>query len=202
MAAPSRIASSLAQTTHRESGAPGLNPRLELGQAKTSSFIGVVVALHRVRKGGELLCLDVRKELDVQGALPISIEPPLAGWLAELFGGRAEQSPQLVLTLSGEPYRRLARRSGSRRRGSRIGCSFRRFWGAGFGAFDGCCLGRGNRPRGRHVSALRRGWRGEGTGKVVFHGAGLLTSRSTQQRETHRDTQDRSDPHFVFPVGD
>ena len=41
-------------------------------------------------------------------------------------------------------------------------------------------------------------WRGEGTGKVVFNRAGLLTSPRGQQRETHRNTQDRSDRHSVF----
>jgi hypothetical protein len=63
------------------SGAPGLNPRLELGQAKASCFIGITIALYCVQKACELLGLDVRKELDIQGALPVSIEPPLAGWL-------------------------------------------------------------------------------------------------------------------------
>jgi hypothetical protein len=92
---------------------------LELGQAETLSFICVVIALYRVRKGSELLRLDVRKELDVQAALPVSIEPPLAWWLIQLFGWGAEQSPDLVLALSGELYRRLVRRSGSRRIGSR-----------------------------------------------------------------------------------
>jgi len=75
---------------------------LELGQTETSCFIGIgiVIALYRVRKGSELLRLDVRKELDVQGALPVSIAPPLAWWLIQLFGGRAKQSPDLVLALS------------------------------------------------------------------------------------------------------
>src|SRR5215470_13273153 len=190
----------------RNSGEPGLSPRLELGQAKTFSCIGIVIALYLVRKGSELLRLDVRKELDVQGALPISIDPPLAGWLIELFGGGPEQSPDLLLAPSGEPYRRRVGRSGSRRSGSRIGCGWRRrrrrggrigcgrrrIWGAGVGAFDGRCLRPGDGPRGRHVAALRRGRRGEGTGQVVFDRAGLLTSPSTQQRETRRDSQDRS----------
>ena len=177
----------------RNSGGPGLGPRLELGQAKTLSFIGIVIALYLVGKGSELLRLDVRKELNVQGALPISIDPSLARWLIQLFGGGPEQSPDLLLALSGEPYGSRFGRSGSRRSGSRIGCGWRRIRGAGVGAFDGRCLGPGDRPRGRHVAALRRGRRGEGTGQVVFDRAGLLTSPSTQQRETRRDSQDRSD---------
>jgi hypothetical protein len=86
----------------RTSGAPGANPRLELGQAETSSFIGIVIALYHVRKGSELLRLDVRKKLEVQGALPVSIKPPLAWWLIQLFRGGAEQSPEVVFALSGE----------------------------------------------------------------------------------------------------
>ena len=196
------------------SGAPGLNPRLELSQTETSSFIGIVIALYRVRKASELLRLDLRKELDVQGALAVSIEPPLAWWLNQLFVGRAEQSPEFVHALSDELHRRLVRRSRGRRIGSRIGCGWRRFYGTGFGAFDkrcrrrfrgvrlgafdGRCLSPGGRPRGRHVPALRCGWRGEGTGKVVSHRAGLLTSPRGQQRKTHRNTQDRSDRHSAF----
>ena len=197
----------------RNSGGPGLSPRLELGQAKTLSFIGIVIALYLVGKGSELLRLDVRKELDVQGALPISIDPSLARWLIQLFGGGPEQSPDLLLALAGEPYGRRLGRSGSRRGGSRIGCGrrrrrrsgsgigcgWRRIWGAGVGAFDGRCLWPGDRPRGRHVAAVLRGRRGEGTGKVVSKRSGLLTSPGSQQHETHRNSQDHSDYHFIFP---
>jgi hypothetical protein len=56
--------------------AAGLGAGLELGQTDTLSFIGVVIALHLVRKSSKLFCLDVRVELDIQGALPVSIAPP------------------------------------------------------------------------------------------------------------------------------
>src|SRR5262245_50914647 len=184
---------------YRNSGTPSLNPGLELGQAKAFSFIGIVIAPYRVRQASELLCLDVRKELDGQGALPIPIDPPLAWWLLQLFGRGAEQGPEFVLALSGELYRRLVRRGGSRRSSSGIGCLWRRFWDAGFGAFDGRCLRFGDRLRDRDLWGRRHGWRGKSTGKVVSNRAGLvLTPPSTQHRQTQRDTQDRSDCHFVF----
>ena len=94
---------------------------MELGQAEASCFIGVVIALYRVRKGCELLCLDVRKELDIQGALPVSIKPPLAWWQIHLFAGRAKQSAEFALALSGELNLRLVRGNGSRRTSSRTG---------------------------------------------------------------------------------
>src|SRR5262245_14831440 len=188
------------------------NPRLELGQAETSSFVGIVIALYRVRQGAELLRRDFRKELHVQSALAVSIAPPLARRLIELFRGRAEQGPELVLALSDEPYRRLVRRNGGRRMGGLTGCGGRRLRRTGVGAFDnrcrrriggarpgafgGRCPGPGGRPRGGHVPALR--WRGEGAGKVVPDRGSLLTSRGGQQRKTHRNTQGRSDRHSAF----
>ena len=75
---------------------------LELGQAETSSFIGVVIALHLVRKCSELLGLDVRIELDVQRASAVAVAPALARRLVFLAVGRAEQSPKLALALAGE----------------------------------------------------------------------------------------------------
>ncbi len=57
----------------------GLGAGLELGHADTLSFIGVVIALYLVRKSSELFCLDIRVELDVQGALSVSIAPPFTG---------------------------------------------------------------------------------------------------------------------------
>jgi hypothetical protein len=56
-----------------------LGAGLELGRADTLSFIGVVIAPYLVRKSSELFGLDVRVELDVQGALSVSIAPPFAG---------------------------------------------------------------------------------------------------------------------------
>jgi hypothetical protein len=73
-----------------------------LGQAETLSFIGVVIALYLVRKSSELLCLDVRIELDVHGALPVAITPSLAWWTILLACRSAEQGSKLVLALAGE----------------------------------------------------------------------------------------------------
>jgi len=75
---------------------------LELGQAETLSFIGVVIALYLVRKSSELLCLNVRVELDVQSALPVAIAPSLAGGTILLACRSAEQGSKLVLALAGE----------------------------------------------------------------------------------------------------
>jgi hypothetical protein len=80
----------------------GLNARLELGQAETLSFICVVIALYLVRKSSELLRLDVRKELDVQRALPVSIAPAFS-WRAILLACWCpEQRPEFILALAGE----------------------------------------------------------------------------------------------------
>jgi hypothetical protein len=84
----------------------GLNAGLELGQAETLSFIGVVIALYLVRKSSELFGLDVGIKLDVQRALPVSIAPPFTWWTILLACWRAEQSPEFVLTLAGECDRR------------------------------------------------------------------------------------------------
>ena len=76
----------------------------ELGQAAAPSFIGVVIALHLVRKGSELPRLDVRIELDVDAALPLAVVPGLA-WRALLHAGwRAEQGAQVALALADETY--------------------------------------------------------------------------------------------------
>jgi len=80
----------------------GLGAGLELGQADTLSFIGVVIALYLVRKSSELFGLDVRIELDVQGALPVSIAPPFTGGAVLLAGWRAEHGAQLRLALAGK----------------------------------------------------------------------------------------------------
>jgi hypothetical protein len=82
--------------------AAGLGAGLELGQTDTLSFIGVVIALHLVRKSSELFCLDIRVELDVQGALPVSITPPFTGGAVLLAGRRAEHGTQLRLALAGK----------------------------------------------------------------------------------------------------
>jgi len=80
----------------------GLGAGLELGQADTLSFIGVVIALYLVRKSSELFCLDIRVELDVQGALSVSIAPPFTGGAVLLAGWRAEHGTQLRLALAGK----------------------------------------------------------------------------------------------------
>jgi hypothetical protein len=80
-----------------------------LGQAETLSFICVVIALYLVRKSSELLCLDVRVELDVQCALPIAIAPPFT-WRAILLAcWRAEHIPELGLALAGQRDRGAVR---------------------------------------------------------------------------------------------
>jgi hypothetical protein len=73
---------------------------LELGQADTLSFIGVVIALHLVRKSSVLFCPDVGIELDVQGALPVSIAPPFTGGPILLAGWRPKHGAQLCLALA------------------------------------------------------------------------------------------------------
>jgi hypothetical protein len=50
----------------------GLGAGLELGQADTLSFVGVVIARYLVRKSTELFCMQVRVELDNQGALSVA----------------------------------------------------------------------------------------------------------------------------------
>ena len=80
--------------------AAGLDAGLELGHADTLSFVGVVIALYLVRKSSELFCLDVRIELDVQGALPVSIAPSFTGGAILLAGWCAEHGTQLRLALA------------------------------------------------------------------------------------------------------
>jgi hypothetical protein len=80
----------------------GLGAGLELGHADTLSFIGVVIALYLVRKSSELFGLDVRVELDIQGALSVSVAPPFTGGAILLAGWRTEQGTQLRLALAGK----------------------------------------------------------------------------------------------------
>jgi hypothetical protein len=82
--------------------AAGLGAGVELGQTDTLSFIGVVIAPYLVRKSSERFCLDVRIELDLQGALPVSIAPPFTGGAVLLAGRRAEHGTQLRLALAGK----------------------------------------------------------------------------------------------------
>src|SRR5579871_3461878 len=78
----------------------GLGTGLELGQATTFSFVGVVIALYLVRKSSEPLRLHIRVELDVDGALPVTIMPGLS-WRAFLHAAWwAEQASQGVLALA------------------------------------------------------------------------------------------------------
>ena len=93
----------------------GLNAGLELGQAETLSFIGVVIAPYLVRKSSELFGLDVWIELDVQRALPVPITPSFAWRTILLACGSAEQDSELILALSGERNRRTVRGSTGRR---------------------------------------------------------------------------------------
>jgi hypothetical protein len=78
----------------------GLGAGLELGQTDTLSFVGVVIALYFIRKNTELFCLNVRVELDIQGALPVSIAPKFTGGAILLAGWRAEHATQLSLALA------------------------------------------------------------------------------------------------------
>jgi hypothetical protein len=73
---------------------------LKLGQADTLSFISVVIALYIVRKSSELFCLNVRVEVEIQSALPVSIAPSFT-WRAILLAGWcAEHGTQLCLALA------------------------------------------------------------------------------------------------------
>jgi len=73
---------------------------LHLGRAHTLPLVGAVIALYLVGKNSELLCLNVRVELDNQGALPVSIAPPFTGGPILLAGWRAEHGAQLCLALA------------------------------------------------------------------------------------------------------
>jgi hypothetical protein len=68
----------------------GLGAGLELGQADTLSFVGVVIARYVVCKSSELSCLNVWVQLDIQGAWSVSIAPPLTRRAVLLAGWRAE----------------------------------------------------------------------------------------------------------------
>src|SRR5437899_5195257 len=127
-----------------------LGTGLELGQATTFSFIGVVIALYLVRKSSELPRLHIRVELDVDGALPFSVMPGLS-WCAFLHARWwAEQGSEFALALADEIDRRSRRRELRRRRCRRHG------W-FGRGRRLGCRRrSRGSRRRGRR---LRRGER-------------------------------------------
>jgi hypothetical protein len=65
--------------------------RLHLGRAHTLPLVGAVIALYLVGKNSELLCLNVRVELDIQGALSVSVEPQFAGGPFFLAGWRAQR---------------------------------------------------------------------------------------------------------------
>ena len=78
----------------------GLGAGLKLRRADTLSFIGVVIAPYLIRKSSILFCLEVGIELDVQGALPVSIAPPFTGGTILLAGWRAKHGAQLSLTLA------------------------------------------------------------------------------------------------------
>jgi hypothetical protein len=80
----------------------GLGAGLELGQADTLSFIGVVIALHLIRNSTVLFGLNVRVELDNQGALSVTIAPPFTRRAILLAGWRAEHGAQLRLALPGK----------------------------------------------------------------------------------------------------
>src|SRR4030095_381712 len=97
-----------------------------------------------VRKSSELFCLDIRIELDVQGALSVSIAPPFTGGAVLLAGWRAKHGTQLRLALAGKGERVPAR---SRRACRRVVRNRSR---AGHGGIGGSrCGGCGARPRGR-----------------------------------------------------
>src|SRR5258707_15047780 len=126
----------------------GRGTGLELGQATTFSFIGVVIALYLVRKSSELSRLHIRIELDVDGALPFSITPGLP-WGALLHARWwAEQGAQLALALADQIHGRTRRRARAFRRSRRRD---RRLGGGGLGGRT-----RGSRRRRRR---LRRGER-------------------------------------------
>jgi hypothetical protein len=78
----------------------GLGAGLELGRADTLSFVSVVIALYLVPESTELFCVNVRVELDNQGALSVSIAPKFTGGTVLLAGWRAEHGTQLRLALA------------------------------------------------------------------------------------------------------
>src|SRR5205085_1286659 len=103
----------------------GRGTGLELGQATTFSFVGVVIALYLVRKSSELPRLHIRIELDVDGALPLSVAPGFS-WSALLHAcWWAEQGLEFALALANETYG-LSRRRGRSLRRSRRYCGFGR----------------------------------------------------------------------------
>src|SRR6186713_1680173 len=100
----------------RSSAAPSTRAWLgagpEAGQAVASSFIGVVIALHLVRKGSKLPRLHIGIELHVEAAAPIPVVPGLAGGAFLHAGRRAEHRPHLAFALTHE----IDRRGGNGRR--------------------------------------------------------------------------------------
>jgi hypothetical protein len=80
-----------------------------MGQEETHTIDAGVIALYLIRKGSELLGLNVRVELDVQRALPVSIAPSLAWRTILLACWGAEQRPEFGLALTGECDRRTVR---------------------------------------------------------------------------------------------
>src|SRR5258708_37226724 len=126
----------------------GRGTGLELGQATTFSFIGVVIALYLVRKSSELSRLHIRIELDVDRALPLSVMPgfPRRAFLHARWW--AEQGAHFALALADQVDGRARRRGRAfRRRRCRDG----RFGGGRLGGRS-----RGSRRRDRR---LRRGER-------------------------------------------
>jgi hypothetical protein len=77
-----------------------LGAGLELSQTDTISFICVVIALYLVRKSAEPFRLNVRVELDNQGALPVAIAPKFTGGPVLLAGWRTEHGTQFRLALA------------------------------------------------------------------------------------------------------
>ena len=78
----------------------GLGAGLELGSAGALSFVSVVIALNLVRKSSELFCVNVRIELDNQGAMSVSIAPKFTERAVLLAGWRAENGTQLSLAFA------------------------------------------------------------------------------------------------------
>ena len=78
----------------------GLGAGLELGPTDTLSLVGVVITFYLVPKSTELFCVNVRVELDNQGALSVSIAPKPAGRAVLLAGWCAEHGTQLCLALA------------------------------------------------------------------------------------------------------
>jgi hypothetical protein len=73
---------------------------LELGRPDALPFVSVVIALYLVPKSTELFCVNVWVELDIQGALPVSIAPKFTGRAVLFAGWRTEHGAKLRLALA------------------------------------------------------------------------------------------------------